>query len=258
MIIASITSWKGRINTLGFTLFCFLAKQTLRPNKIVLTLSSEEFPNGQQDLPTDLQRVIVAFNIKVLWSANNIFSHKKYEVFRYYPNEYCVILDDDILYPSDYIYNLYHTSLKFPHTVICYRSQTVDYNRGQLIKLPFNPNPNHKNLLYSGLSMFPPNTFPQESFHYTNIRDKVVPRCDDSWVKAWLIKSGTKISAINEFTPHCIIDIPNTQEQSIWSLYNSKRNANGITTKYINMINVCNALQIHHIAMQIWPNLFNI
>ena len=54
-IIISLTTFPARISTLWLTIYS-LFRQTLMPKKIVLWLSSLQFPNGLEDLPKKLTR----------------------------------------------------------------------------------------------------------------------------------------------------------------------------------------------------------
>jgi hypothetical protein len=53
VIIVSFTSWKKRIH-LCLNTFKQMLKQTMLPDKIILNLSIEEFPNKESELPQDL------------------------------------------------------------------------------------------------------------------------------------------------------------------------------------------------------------
>ena len=71
-IIVSFTSWVKRIH-LCANVFKMMLNQTLVPDKIVLNLSIEEFPNKENDLPTDLNEIVSAnTNIcEIYWVEKN-------------------------------------------------------------------------------------------------------------------------------------------------------------------------------------------
>ena len=70
MIIVSLTSWKKRIANTSKVIFS-LMNQTVKPDKIILNLSYDEFANKENDLPEELlllQNVIFEIN----WVKENI------------------------------------------------------------------------------------------------------------------------------------------------------------------------------------------
>lgn len=105
-IIVSMTSWKKRINHVSRTVFQ-LYKQTKRPDKIYLTLSTDEFPNKELDLPKDLvllNNVIPEFTIN--WVKENTKAFKKLiPVLHKYMNTdvWVLTVDDDVFYSQKYI-----------------------------------------------------------------------------------------------------------------------------------------------------------
>ena len=52
--IVTMTSWSGRIEHVGSSIFRFFKTQTKLPDIFYLWLSEEEFPNKENDLPKDL------------------------------------------------------------------------------------------------------------------------------------------------------------------------------------------------------------
>ena len=49
-IVVAMTSWRRRINNCK-SIVCNVMNQTLKPNLMFLTLSLEEFPGRERDLP---------------------------------------------------------------------------------------------------------------------------------------------------------------------------------------------------------------
>ena len=56
-IIVSFTSWTKRINYVAHVVN-LMKEQTLKPYKIILNLSKEEFPNCEINLPSDLVKMV--------------------------------------------------------------------------------------------------------------------------------------------------------------------------------------------------------
>lgn len=104
--VIGITSWPPRINTVGLTLFSLYR---CCPNfHIVLTLSEEEFPHKEADLPSSLLAMIKANMFEVLFVRKNYKSFKKW-IFaaKKYPGLPVISADDDCMYKCNYAQELY-------------------------------------------------------------------------------------------------------------------------------------------------------
>lgn len=102
-----LTSWKARINTVGLTIFNIL--QVCPGFHVVLTLSEEEFPKKESDLPTNLVLMAKANLFEILWVKKNNKSLKKicYAMSKY--NKIPIIsADDDCFYRYNYADTLYN------------------------------------------------------------------------------------------------------------------------------------------------------
>lgn len=104
--IISLTSWTKRIRGVGLTIFSIL---TQCPGyHITLTLSKEEFPNGMNDLPTDIQLLCKSKKIEILWTPGNRKSLKKVlYTIEHYPFVPVISADDDLIYTCNYANELY-------------------------------------------------------------------------------------------------------------------------------------------------------
>lgn len=98
-LIVSFTSFPARINEVWQVVEC-MKRQTLLPEKIILWLSKEQFPNRDSIPETILNREDDLFSIRFV--EGNIRSHKKYYyVSKEYPNKMIFLIDDDIYYDTD-------------------------------------------------------------------------------------------------------------------------------------------------------------
>lgn len=73
MIIVSLTSWPKRIFNVPIVLKNIL-NGTLKPDYIELNLSSEEFPNKEDDLPKELLEIE---KLNINWEIGNSRTFKK-------------------------------------------------------------------------------------------------------------------------------------------------------------------------------------
>jgi len=96
-IILSLTTWKGRIYdpSLKCVLLSMLKQETQFKYKVVLVLSTDEFPDKK--IPEWLNELDdVCDYFEILWTKENTRAYKKYfPTRRKYPEENIVALDDD-------------------------------------------------------------------------------------------------------------------------------------------------------------------
>lgn len=101
-VFVSFTSWPKRIRY-AVNVVKNMKKQTYKPKKIILTLSSDEFPNMEKDLPKELLAELdETFLIK--WTDKNYYTMKKlFPLFWVHPEHWVLLVDDDIPYPNNFI-----------------------------------------------------------------------------------------------------------------------------------------------------------
>lgn len=119
--IISLTSWKARINTVYKTIKTLIEK--CPDFHIVLTLSEEEFPKKEDELPQNLLSLSNYFEI--IWVKKNYKTFKKFIfTLRKYKGIPVISADDDCLYITNYAQNLYNEWLKTHEHVIRYTYTT--------------------------------------------------------------------------------------------------------------------------------------
>lgn len=105
-LIVTFTSWKKRIHNCSH-IVDLIKRQTLKPYKIVLNLSSDEFVNKENDLPIDLLDKRDGI-FEIFWVKENTKVYKKIiPTLDRFPNDLIVCIDDDIEYPNNAIDILY-------------------------------------------------------------------------------------------------------------------------------------------------------
>ena len=103
----ALTSWQARISFVGLTIFN-LNKMCGKDFHIVLTLSSDEFPNRERDLPKSLIALCIAGLCEIIWIKPNLRSFKKWMFTGLlYPNVPIITADDDCIYGCNYADALY-------------------------------------------------------------------------------------------------------------------------------------------------------
>jgi hypothetical protein len=108
-IYVTLTSWKGRINYIYQNLERLL-NNSIKPKKLILNLSIEEFPKKNLELPFEILNLLKKYNnFEIFWvkKNNNIFK-KLIPTLNRFKTDIIIAVDDDILYPK----NLFEKMLK--------------------------------------------------------------------------------------------------------------------------------------------------
>lgn len=202
-LVVSLTSYPARINFIHKTIESILF-QTIEPEKIILVLATEEFPNKEKDLPKTVLDLIDK-GLEILWSKN-IKSYKKLiPVLEKYPQKIIVTADDDIIYPQDWLERLYNAYRKNPRIVHCHRAHRVTFNKKNEIMSYKNwlweiygVSPSYNNFLTGGAgTLYPINSF-YKDICKEEIFVKLCPNADDIWFWAMCVLNGTKINIIKD------------------------------------------------------------
>lgn len=102
-VIVSMTSWRKRISNVCAVVES-IRNNSVLPDQIILNLSLSEFPNKELDLPADLVRLHQNGDIRIIWQEGNTRAFKKIiPTLKEYPDDIVISIDDDFLYPEDFI-----------------------------------------------------------------------------------------------------------------------------------------------------------
>lgn len=113
-IIISLTSWSKRISNIPKVIDSILENTTL-PDIIVINLSLQEFPNKENDIPNEVVKYIKKHEIEIIWSEKNDKAYKKFiPTMMKYPNDAIICIDDDFIYPKDFISTFVKKHKEFP------------------------------------------------------------------------------------------------------------------------------------------------
>lgn len=119
--VVSLTSWKGRINhpDVPKVIYSIIRQKTQYKFKVVLVLSSDEFPKKNDELPATIRLFAENELIEILWCKENLRAYKKYyPTHLKYSNIPIMTTDDDILLNSNCIETFMNHHKKFPKTII--------------------------------------------------------------------------------------------------------------------------------------------
>lgn len=160
-IVISLTSWKQRIANVHKTIESLL--HWCNYCHVVLVLSSDEFPNQESELPQELLNLIHNNFIELLWVDRNYKSYKKYFfTAAKYPNAIIVTVDDDSIYTTDFVKELYEHWLNNKNGIVTYRSTIPSMKREYKTTC----------LQYGVATLYPPNYY--DNIGLKLITDKIV------------------------------------------------------------------------------------
>lgn len=126
-LIVSFTSFPRRIGKVWLVVESLL-HQSVLPDKILLYLSKEQFPDELNSLPDNLLSLQDnLFEIKFV--EGDLRSYKKFiYAFQEYPDAYIVTVDDDVFYPKDMISSLVEAHKAHEDCVIARYAHRMTYN----------------------------------------------------------------------------------------------------------------------------------
>ncbi len=218
--VVSLTSYPARINSVCRVIES-IKKQTITPEKIILWLAKEEFPDGLESLPAELQSAVDdTFEIK--W-CQDLKPHKKYyNAMLEYPETIIITVDDDIYYPQDTIEKLLRSYIRFPYAVSAMRAHLITFDTEGNIA-PYNEFVKENGtvgvpsycLLATGVGgiLYPPHCMHSELFNQEAIKALCL-YADDLWLKTMQMLNGTPVVIASDSFPLQYVE--DTQESALW------------------------------------------
>lgn len=200
-LIVSLTSFPERLYDIHFCIYSIL-NQTLKPDEIVLWLATNQFPNGEHDIPQDVLN-LKRFGLQIKW-CDDIKAYKKLiPALKEYPDDLIVTADDDLFYPEDWLESLYEEHKQNPSNIICQRSRRISFNNSDSLKSYDEWKLNDGEVKESFFnfstngagSLFPPHSLYSDVSN-KNLFEKLCPNADDVWIWAMAILNRTKIKGV--------------------------------------------------------------
>ena len=210
-LIVSLTTYPQRIVDIDVVIFS-LINQSIKPDKIILWLAYEEFPNLERDIPNHV------LNLKKLGLeiefCHNIYSYNKLiHALEKYPNDLIVTADDDIYYPYNWLEKLYKSYLENPNVIHCHRAHRIIFDDKNNI-LPYKQwlqefKPQNSNPSYLNFSTGVAGTIYQHKLLHNDIFNEelfleLCPKADDIWVWIMALLKNTKINIIDSNMSHIV------------------------------------------------------
>lgn len=218
-IIVSVTSFPARIETTGAVIEQMLY-QTVKPDEVILWLSKEQFPEREGQLPPKLLELRDKFGVKICWCDGDMKAYKKFlPALKEYPEDFLIIIDDDLLYPIDLIEKLMDAHEKFPNSIIASRVHKIGVDEnGKLLsyrkwkkQIAEDTFEIKEDWFFTGGAgtLFPPHIFGEELFDEKVILE-LCPFADDIWLN--IHAAINKVSIVNIAANNKLARIADTQE----------------------------------------------
>ncbi len=198
-IIVSLTSYPSRIYDIHYCLYSLL-NQSFKPDKLILWLSKEEFPNLEEDLPSNLLN-LEKHGLEIKWTEKNFRVYNKLiHSLIEYPNDIIVTADDDIFYPEDWLERLYENY--DGKNIVAHRAHLMNFESGSPVpyelweKCIENEEITILNLPTGvGGVLYPPDVFNKDVLK-DQLFLKLTPTADDIWFWGMVVLNNRKINVL--------------------------------------------------------------
>lgn len=202
-LIISLTSFPQRMYEIHYTLYSLLT-QTVKPAKVVLWLGTEQFPDGEKDIPQKVLK-LKENGLVIEWHKNLRSYTKLVPSLKKYPNNIIVTADDDIYYEKDWLEKLLKSHKENKNCIICHRAHRVKFDREKLA--PYKKWPKKikggKASYLNFLTGVGGVLYPQNSLHKDVLKEELftelAPKADDVWFWAMAVLNKTKILVVKDW-----------------------------------------------------------
>ena len=193
-VIVSLTTFPERIGRTWIVIESLL-RQTLKPKKIILTLSRLQFVS-EESLPKELISLKNENLLEIIWTEEDLRSHKKYfYAMKRYPNDIVITVDDDFIYEKNMIATLYNFHILYPTCIVtnlALEKKGLNYHEWQNLLFSMKePSYSIMQLGGSGV-LYPASSLHPDAFSMDIILKKC-PLADDIWLNTMAIINSTKI-----------------------------------------------------------------
>lgn len=193
-VVVSLTTYNKRIYDVYLSIESML-NQTIKPNKIILWLSEDEFDLDK--LPIVLRKQQER-GLEIRF-CEDLKSYKKLlPTLKEYNDFNIITIDDDFIYPYDFVENLLRTHNKYPDCVCYYRGVRIGIRNHQIntyVKWMESKEEYLPSILNfatgAGGVLYPKGCFDSNILDIKKIFD-LAPYADDIWFKAMTLLNDIK------------------------------------------------------------------
>ena len=253
-LIISLTTYGARAHTVYLTITS-LIHQTIKANRIVLWLSESEF--NESNIPITLSKLKEkGLDIRF---CPDIKSFKKIiPSIKAFPNADIITVDDDIIYPADFVERMVSSHIENAGKVCFTRGCNITLDDNGYV-LPYkqwkkatNVNRTMMNIPTGVGGVF----YPSGCFYKDVLREdlfmELCPKADDLWLRVMCLLNKVDTYYINcyENFAHYFIEIENSQITSL----NSTNNADGTVTNDTQFKNLIDYFQLEQYIKELEHN----
>lgn len=218
-IIVSLTTFGDRIYSVHLAIESIMLG-SMKPNRIILWLSEEEFHN--KPIPAILKQQ-QARGLEIYY-CKDIRSYKKIIYTLHENPESCIItIDDDAIYESDIINRLVNSHIEHPNAICACRvhrmvvdttGHPVTYNKWKHCISDSDVSPLNFATGCGGI-LYPPHSLPPEALNEKKFME-LCPSADDVWFYAMALMSNTPVIKVPTPNPMGIhTDLPSSLYQPL-------------------------------------------
>ena len=203
-LVGSLTSFPDRICKLWIVIESIL-RQTKKVDKLILWLSKEQFPT-ELSLPKSLLK-LRSIGLEIRLVEGDLRSHKKYYyVLKEFPEATLITFDDDIIYPSNAVKEVYDVWQKNQKCVVGRFSSQIHFDESNCIIWTRTQEddimtPSNNNWIGSGgVTIFPAHCFPPFVLD-SNAFMEGCKYADDVWLNLMYRTMGVKSIVTRAYCP---------------------------------------------------------
>lgn len=196
-LVVSLTSFPARIGDAWIPIETIL-RQDEPPDRVVLVLSDEEFPDRKLPLKIRQQQ---RRGLEILWTPRNTRSYNKLLPTRLaYPDSTIITIDDDVIYVPWLVSGLTTCALEYPNAIIGYRGWELQPEGNGLAPyetwVPASLETPRDWAFLTGVGgvLYPPGVLPVELLTDIDLALKLCPTADDVWF--WAVARTAGIPAL--------------------------------------------------------------
>lgn len=194
-VVVSMTSYGPRLKTVHLVVESIF-QQTLKPKGVLLWLDEQEF--SEVSIPPQLKE-LQKRGLEIKFCSNTRSYKKIIPTLLEDLKDPIVTIDDDVMYPSNFMEKLVDAHHQHPDCVVAYRAHLMQIDKSGKL-LPYsewqhcirNLPPNLRLLpTGSGGILYPPDCFSEEVCR-EDVFMSLCPTADDIWLKAMTLKNNVK------------------------------------------------------------------
>ncbi len=202
-IIVSLTSYPARMYDIHLSLYSLLS-QDMKPDKVILWLADEQFPNRENDIPKKVL-ALKDWGLEIRWCPDYRSYKKLIPALQEFPDDFIITADDDLYYPVDWVRNLWTAYEKGnKHVLYAHRCHKIAVKGNKV--LPYGKwqrsiiktKPSFANFPTSGGGvLYAPGCLHPDVTDVTKAR-ALCPYADDIWFWGMSVLAGSKITVIDD------------------------------------------------------------